>query len=101
YAAHQEPAADDLAERRENGPNVEALLGPAPRGPERDQLVEDQHNIMPLGNLTQPRQEPLGRRQEAGIAHHRIDDQTRELTPRPPGSPHRRPRRSTEAPRRA
>ena len=77
--ADRQAAADDLPERREIGPDPEPLLGAAPRGPERDHLVEDQYNIMSLGDLAQTRQEPVDRRYQAGITHHRIHDQAGQL----------------------
>src|SRR5207253_9719924 len=46
--ADGQAAADDLAERREVGPDAEPLLRPAPRNPERDDLVEDQNDPVAL-----------------------------------------------------
>ena len=44
--ADRQAAADDLAERREIGRTPKLLLGAAARDPERDDLVEDQHDAV-------------------------------------------------------
>jgi hypothetical protein len=75
----RQAAADDLAEGREVGPDAQALLRAAPRRAERDDLVEDQHDPVTLGDLAQPGQESLRRGQQAGIAHHRVHDEAGEL----------------------
>src|SRR5207244_10199339 len=77
--ADGQAATDDLAERREVGPNAEALLRAAPRHAERDHLVEDQHDAAALRLLAQPRQEALGGRDQPGVAEDRVDDERGDL----------------------
>ena len=55
-------AADDLAERRQVGPDPEPLLGAARRDPERDDLVEDQERPGPIREIAQELEEPGFRR---------------------------------------
>src|SRR2546421_459591 len=68
------PAAVDLADRRQMGPAADPLLPPAPPDPERDDLVEDQHDAVALGEAAQVPKEPVEGRDHAADPEKRIHE---------------------------
>ncbi len=70
-----QPAADDLAERRQIGPDAVKLLRPAARGAETGHdLVEDQQRAVRRGDLAKPGEESVGRRDHAHVPGDRLDN---------------------------
>ncbi len=74
-APTRQPAADDLAERREVALDAVALGGPAEADAEAgDHLVEDQEGPHPIALGAQALEEPRGRRHQAHVGGDRLDD---------------------------
>ena len=73
-ADERQAAADRLAHRGEVGRDAEAGLRAAVRDREGDDLVEDQHDAEPLGDVAQSLKELSGGRDHPGGAHDRLDD---------------------------
>src|SRR5215469_7801144 len=73
--AHGEAAADDLAEGGQVGTDAEALLGAAFGDAEGDDLVEDEHDAVAVGDLAQSLEEAQLRHEQAGVGHERIHDE--------------------------
>ena len=73
------PPADDLAQRGEVGTHAETLLSASPGDAEGDDLVEDEHDAVALGDGAQPLEEALRGRNDAADAQQRIDQDGGEL----------------------
>ena len=67
-------AADDLAQRREVGPDPEPALRPVRPDPERDDLVEHEQGADPVGDLAQPGQERRIGGADAARTLHGLDE---------------------------
>jgi hypothetical protein len=75
-------AADDFAERREVGPDAEALLRAAGREAEAGHhLVEDQHRLLLCRDLPEQFQVARSWQIQARVARHRLDDDRRDFAP--------------------
>ena len=81
--ADRHAAADDLAERREVGPDAVELLRAALRDAEAGHdLVEDQHRAVPRAFLAQRLEETRHRRDAVHVARDRFDDHAGDLARR-------------------
>jgi hypothetical protein len=78
----REPAADDLAERREVGGDAVVALGPGRAQPQTgDDLVEHEQGADAVALGAEPREEPLDRRHQAHVGRDRFDDDAGDVVP--------------------
>mmetsp|Transcript_16779 Transcript_16779/g.47749 ORF Transcript_16779/g.47749 Transcript_16779/m.47749 type:complete len:314 (+) Transcript_16779:108-1049(+) len=79
---HREAAPDDLAHGRHVGRDAEVLLGPAVGDAEAGHdLVEHQQRAVLRGELAEALQELHGGRDEARVADHRLQNDSRDVIP--------------------